>query len=226
MTQEEKKRIAAKAALAYVEEDGVIGVGTGSTVNYFIELLASIQHKIRGTVASSLATEARLKSYGFPVLELNSVSEIPVYIDSADVYTPYCQLIKGKGGALTREKILCAASRQFVCIVDDSKHVRTFSDSLVPIEVIPMARSFVAREIVKLGGMPVYRQDFITDNGNILLDVHHWDIPEPIQLGRTLNNIPGIIGHGLFADCPADCLVVGTAQGIQIIKNNSQIAKR
>lgn len=225
MTQDEKKQIAAKAALEYVEENSIIGVGTGSTVNYFIELLAKIKDKFQGAVASSIATETRLKACGIPVLDLNSVPEVTVYIDSADFYNPHCQLIKGKGGALTREKILCAVSQKFICIVDDSKHTQTFSNCTVPMEVIPMARSFVAREIVKLEGMPVYRQNFLTDNGNVILDVHHWEVPEPIKLERLLNNIPGSVCNGLFADFPADYLVIGMSGGIQLIKNNSQFAK-
>ena len=225
MTLDEKKQIAAKAALEYIEENGIIGVGTGSTVNYFIDYLGKIKHNIQGAVASSVATETRLKSYGIPVLDLNTAPSISVYIDSADVYNSYCQLIKGKGGALTREKILCAASQKFICILDDSKQSQTFSNQPIPIEVIPMARSFVAREIVKLGGVPVYRQNFVTDNGNMILDVHQWTILEPIKLERILNNIPGAVCNGLFADFPADWLLIGTMAGLQIVKNNSQFTK-
>jgi ribose 5-phosphate isomerase A len=220
MTQDEKKQMVAKAALEYIAENAVIGVGTGSTVNYFIHFLADIKHKIQGAVASSRTTEALLKSYGIPVFDLNVVQTVVVYIDSADAYNTDGQLIKGKGGALTREKILVAASQKFICIVDDSKCMEPFADCTVPVEAIPMARSFVAREIITLEGVPTYRQNFLTDNENIILDVNYRIISEPITLERCLNNIPGVVSNGLFADFPADCLLVGTAKGIQTIKNN------
>ena len=219
MTQDELKKHVAKAALEYIPENAIVGVGTGSTVNYFIDFLATIKYKIQGAVASSKATEARLKSLGIPIFDLNTVSEVEITIDSADAYNPYCQLVKGGGGALTREKILAAASHTFLCIVDESKETKIFGTFPIPIEVIPMARSFVAREIVKLEGNPVYRPNFITDNGNIILDVHHWVIAEPIKLERTLNNIPGVVCNGLFADKPADTLLISTQQGLKIIKN-------
>lgn len=218
MIQDEQKKCVAKAALEYLPENGIIGVGTGSTVNYFIDFLPAIKHKIQGAVASSKATEARLKSHGIPIFDLNTVPEVAIYIDSADAYNPYCQLVKGGGGALTREKILAAASNTFLCIVNASKETKIFGTFPIPIEVIPMARSFVAHEIVKLEGMPVYRPNFITDNGNIILDVHHWVIAEPIKLERTLNNIPGVVCNGLFADKPADILLIGNPQGIKTIK--------
>ncbi len=219
MTQDEQKKRVAKAALEYIPENAIIGVGTGSTVNYFIDFLATIKHKIQGAVASSNTTETRLKSQGIPILDLNTVPEIELHIDSADAYNPYCQLVKGGGGALTREKILAAASHRFLCIVDESKEAKIFGTFPIPIEVIPMARSFVAREIVKLEGHPVYRPNFITDNGNVILDVHHWVIAEPIKLERTLNNIPGIVCNGLFADKPADILLISAEKDIKTIRN-------
>lgn len=220
MTQDEQKKQVAKATLEYIPENAIIGVGTGSTVNYFIDFLATIKHRIQGAVASSNATEMLLKSHGIPVFDLNTVPEVEIYIDGADAYNAYCQLVKGGGGALTREKILAAASHQFLCIVDESKETKFFGTFPIPIEVIPMARSFVAREIVKLTGDPVYRQNFITDNGNVILDVHHWVIAEPIKLERTLNNIPGVVCNGLFADKPANIVLVSTSQGIKIFKKS------
>jgi ribose 5-phosphate isomerase A len=218
MTQDEQKESAAKAALEYIPENAIIGVGTGSTVNYFIDFLATIKHKIQGAVASSHATETRLKLQGIPIFDLNTALEVEIYIDSADAYNPYCQLVKGGGGALTREKILATASDTFLCIVDESKETKIFGTFPIPIEVIPMARSFVAREIVKLEGTPVYRPHFITDNGNVILDVYNWVIAEPIKLERTLNNIPGVVCNGLFAAKPADTLLISTQQGIKVIK--------
>lgn len=212
--QDALKKAVAKEALDYVPEKGIIGVGSGSTVHFFIEALATIKHKIEGAVASSLATEARLKAQGIPVFDLNTVNEVSVYIDGADTCNAHRQLIKGGGGALTREKILAAASKKFVCIIDESKFARVLGEFPVAIEVIPMARSFVAREIVKLDGNPVYRPQFITDNGNIILDVYNWVIAEPIKLERTLNNIPGVVGNGIFADYPANIVLMATKQGI------------
>lgn len=211
------KQQVAKKALDYVIEDSIIGIGTGSTTNYFIDYLAGIKHQIQGTVASSKATEARLKSHGIPVFDLNTVNEVSVYIDGADAYNVHRQLVKGGGGALTREKILAAASRQFVCIVDASKEAKVFGEFPIPIEVIPMARSFVAREIVKLNGSPVYREHFVTDNGNLILDVYNWTINQPIQLEQTLNNIPGVVCNGLFADYPANLLLIGSEEGVRIL---------
>ncbi len=182
MTQDEQKEQAAEAALAYIEDDSVVGVGTGSTVNFFIEFLAGIKHRIEGAVSSSLATEALLKNYHIPVLSLNSANELPVYVDGADEATKYLHLIKGGGGALTREKIVAAASKKFICIIDETKLVYVLGTFPLPIEVIPMAQSYVAREIVKLGGQPILREGFTTDNGNIILDVHNLSILKPVEL--------------------------------------------
>ena len=210
------KQAAAQAALDYIPYNCIVGVGTGNTVNYFIDALASIKHKIEGTVASSLATEARLKALHIPVYDLNTVNEISVYIDGADAYNTYLQLVKGGGGALTREKILASASQKFIAIVEEKKYVKVFGEFPIPIEVIPMARSYVAREIVKLGGRPVYREHIITDNGNIILDIHDWLIAEPIKLESQLNNIVGVVCCGLFANRPADMLLIGTTTGVQV----------
>lgn len=218
MNQEALKQAVAIAALDYIEEGMIVGVGTGSTVQFFITALAKMKDKIEGAVASSIATESQLKALGIPVLELNMVNELPIYIDGADACNPYRQLIKGGGGALTREKILASASQRFICIIDESKQMRVLTDKPVPIEVIPMARSFVAREIVKLGGNPIYRQNFTTDNGNIILDVHHWIIAEPIKLEQNLNNIPGIVCNGIFADRKADLVLVSHDQGLTVLR--------
>jgi ribose 5-phosphate isomerase A len=215
MTQDEMKKMVAEAALEYVEPGTVIGIGTGSTANHFIDCLAGIKHKIEGTVASSEASTARLKSHGIPVLDLNSAGELSVYIDGADESNHYLHLIKGGGGALTREKIVAAASRKFVCIADGSKLVDILGTFPLPIEVIPMARSMVARELVKRGGQPVYREGFVTDNGNIILDIHNMEIMEPVALEQDLNNIPGIVTVGLFAKRPADVLLLGTEDGVK-----------
>ncbi len=211
------KQAVAEAALTYVEAGTIIGVGTGSTANFFIDALARIKNRIDGTVASSLATEKRLKSHGIPVLELNEVDGLSVYVDGADESNHYLQLIKGGGGALTREKIVAAASRKFVCIADESKLVDMLGAFPLPIEVIPMARSFVAREMVKLGGKPVYREGFTTDNGNVIIDVHNLEIMEPAKLEAELNNIPGVVTNGLFALRPADVLLLGTPNGVRTV---------
>ena len=218
MTQDEMKKAVAKAAIDYVEVGTVIGIGTGSTANYFIDELAAIKHKIEGTVASSVASTERLKRHGIPVFDLNAVDEISVYIDGADETTRHLHLIKGGGGALTREKIVAAVSRKFVCIVDDTKLVDVLGKFPLPVEVIPMARSFVARQIVKLGGEPVLREGFTTDNGNVILDVHNLEIMEPVKLEETLNNITGVVTNGIFAKRPADVLLVGTPSGVQVLK--------
>jgi ribose 5-phosphate isomerase A len=215
MTQDEMKKMVAEAALDYVETGTVIGIGTGSTANHFIDGLAGIKHKIDGTVASSRASAERLAAHGIPVLDLNSVSEISVYIDGADESTHNLHLIKGGGGALTREKIVAAVSRKFVCIADESKLVDVLGAFPLPIEVIPMARSYVARELVKRGGQPVYREGFTTDNGNIILDVHNLQIMEPVKLEVDLNNIAGVVTVGLFAKRPADVLLLGTGEGVK-----------
>jgi len=209
------KQIAAKAALHHIPDDSIVGVGTGSTVNYFIDALASIKNRLEGTVASSIATEQRLKSHGIRVLDLNTVNQIAVYVDGADEINQRLQMIKGGGGALTREKILACASEQFICIADISKQVALLGSHPLAIEVIPMARSYVARQLVKMGGNPVYRQGFITDNGNIILDVYNLNFSEPLRLEAKLNNITGVVCHGLFAERPADLLILATEQGIK-----------
>jgi ribose 5-phosphate isomerase A len=218
MTQDDKKRQAAEAALAYVEDDTVIGVGTGSTANYFIEQLARIKGRINGAVASSDATAALLKKHGIPVVELNDQFELSLYVDGADEATAHRQLIKGGGGALTREKIVAAASRRFVCIVDDSKMVGVLGRFPLPVEVIPMARSYVGRQLAKRGGQPQYRSGMVTDNGNLILDVHNLEILDAVKLESELNQIAGVVCNGLFARRPADILLVGGDGGVQTIK--------
>ena len=215
MTQDELKKMVAEAAIEYVVPDSIIGVGTGSTANFFIDALASIKHKINGTVASSEASAERLKGHGIPVFELNSVDEISVYIDGADESDQHLHLVKGGGGALTREKIVAACSKKFVCIADESKLVDVLGAFPLPVEVIPMARSFVARELVKLGGRPVYREGFVTDNGNVILDIHDMSIVDPRSLEAQLNGITGVVTNGLFAIKPADVLLLGTESGIK-----------
>ncbi len=215
MTQDDLKKAAAEAALAYIPRNGVIGVGTGTTVNYFIAALASIKNQLDGAVASSVKTAELLKAAGIPVLDLNSAGELAVYVDGADETNEHLQLIKGGGGALTREKIIAACAKQFICIVDEKKLVPLLGKFPLAIEVIPMARSYVARTLVKLGGFPVYREKFITDNGNVILDVHNLDMKDPIHLEQTLNNIVGVVCHGLFAQRPADILLLGTATGVK-----------
>ena len=211
------KRRAAEAALEFLPQDEVIGVGTGSTVNFFIDCLGAVRQRIKGAVASSVATAKRLQAQGIELVDLNEAGTLPVYIDGADEATAHRQLIKGGGGALTREKIIAAASRQFVCIADESKLVGRLGAFPLPVEVIPMARSYVAREIVALGGRPAYRQGFTTDNGNVILDVHGLDILEPIRLEQALNNIAGVVSNGLFAARGADVLLIGSATGVQRI---------
>lgn len=217
MSNEQLKAQVAQAALSYIEEDTIIGIGTGSTVNYFIQALAKIKHLIEGTVASSQASADLLKSHGIPVFDLNVVSEVPVYIDGADEVNKHLQLVKGGGGALTREKIIAAVAKKFVCIVDASKEVGVLGDFPLPVEVIPMARSYVARQIVALGGDPVYREGFVTDNGNIILDIHNLSIVNPIQLERELNNIVGVVCNGLFAERHADVLLLAHANGVKTV---------
>ena len=217
MTPDEKKQQVAKAALEYVVPDTIIGIGTGSTANHFVDALASIKHTIEGTVASSNVTAERLKSHGIPVLELNSIDEISVYIDGADESNRHLHLIKGGGGALTREKIVAAVSKKFVCIADDSKLVDVMGKFPLPVEVIPMARSYVARQIVKMGGNPIWRDGFTTDNGNVILDVHNLQIMEPVKLETELNQIVGVVTNGLFATRPADILLLGSDQGVKKI---------
>jgi ribose 5-phosphate isomerase A len=217
MTPDDMKKMAAAAALEYVETGTVIGIGTGSTANHFIDALAAIKHRIDGTVASSEASAKRLRAHGIPVLDLNSVDELSVYIDGADESNRQLHLIKGGGGALTREKIVAAVSRKFVCIADQSKLVDILGAFPLPVEVIPMARSYIARQLVKHGGQPVYRKGFVTDNGNIILDVHNLEIMEPVKLEEELNNIPGIVTVGIFARRPADLLLLGTPEGVKTL---------
>ncbi len=215
MNQDDMKKAVALAALEFVPKGGVIGVGTGSTANHFIDALATIKGRIDGAVASSVATAERLKKHGIPVLDLNEAGTLTVYIDGADEATIHKALIKGGGGALTREKIVAAASRSFVCIADESKLVDILGRFPLPIEVIPMARSFVARELVALGGEPVLRQGFQTDNGNVILDVHGLKILDPVALEERLNHITGIVTNGLFARRGADILLLGTKNGVR-----------
>lgn len=216
MNQDAMKKLAAKAALEYVD-DGLIGVGTGSTVNHFIDLLATIKGRIQGAVSSSETSTIRMKDRGIPVLDLNYAGELDLYVDGADESNRQLQLIKGGGGALTREKIVAAASKQFVCIADGSKLVDVLGEFPLPVEVIPMARGHVARQLVKLGGTPVWREGFVTDNGNLILDVKHLEIMEPPKLEQAINNIAGVVTVGIFALRPADVLILGTEEGAKTI---------
>ncbi len=215
MPPDEQKRLVAQAALTYVQEHQILGIGTGSTVNYFIDALAQARIPLEACVPSSKATAERLKGYRLPILELDQVPQVHCYIDGADECDGYRRLIKGGGGALTREKILACASEKFIAIIDASKRVPYLGKFPLPIEVIPMARSFVARQIVALGGLPVYREGFITDNGNYILDIHNLDISQPIALEETLNNITGIVENGLFAKKPADLVLMVGDDGLQ-----------
>lgn len=217
MTQDEMKRKAAEAAMEYIVADSIIGVGTGSTVNHFIDCLADIKNKIEGAVSSSEASTALLKKAGIEVFDTNNVSNIPVYVDGADESDHYLNLIKGGGGALTREKIIAGMSDKFVCIADESKLVDVMGNFPLPVEVIPMARSFIARELVKLGGEPVWREGFITDNGNVILDVHNLEILEPAKLEDTINRMAGVVTVGIFAHRPADVLILGTPEGAKTV---------
>jgi ribose 5-phosphate isomerase A len=207
------KKAAAIAALEFVKPNMILGIGTGSTVNIFIDELSKIKHKIEGVVASSIATAERLRQYGFNLIELNEIATVPLYIDGADELNDFLTLIKGGGGALTREKILAAVAEKFICIADHSKLVKALGHYPLPIEVIPMARGYVAREIVKLGGDPVYRQGFVTDNGNIILDIHNLIIQQPIALEEKLNNIVGVVTNGVFAKRGADLALIGFLDG-------------
>ncbi len=217
MAAEQQKKAAALAALDYVIRGEVVGVGTGSTVNFFIDALAGIKGDIAGAVSSSEASTRRLRDHGIRVLDLNEVGDIPVYVDGADEANRHLQLIKGGGGALTREKIVAAAARRFVCIADESKLVDVLGEFPLPVEVIPMARSFVARQLVKLGGRPELRQGVTTDNGNLILDVRGLSIAEPIALEREINDIPGVVTNGIFALRPADVLLLGGAAGVRTL---------
>ncbi|WP_333608302.1 ribose-5-phosphate isomerase RpiA [Arsukibacterium sp.] len=218
MTQDEMKRKAAWAALEFVPANSIVGVGTGSTVNHFIEALASIKHQISGTVSSSVQSTDKLRALGIPVLELNDVSEFAVYIDGADEINPQRHMIKGGGAALTREKIVAAVAKRFICIVDSSKQVEVLGQFPLPVEVIPMAAAYVSRELAKLGGTPVLRQGVITDNGNQIIDVHGLSITEPLQFEQQLNNIVGVVTNGIFAQRAADIVLVGSATGTKIIQ--------
>lgn len=212
------KQAAAKAAIAYVPDDRVIGVGSGSTANFFIAELGRIKHRIEAAVASSEASARRLKDLGIRVVDLNSVNEVPVYVDGADEVTRHLAMIKGGGGALTREKIVAAAAGRFVCIADASKRVDVLGKFPLPVEVVPMARSYVARELVKLGGHPEWRQNFVTDNGNVILDVRGFTILDPAGLEGAINQIAGVVTNGLFARRGADVLLLGTERGVETIK--------
>ncbi len=217
MTQDEQKQQVAREAIKYVVDDTYVGVGSGSTANFFIDELAKVKHRIKGAVASSVRTEERLKSHGIPVIELTSVDTLPVYIDGADEVTEHGAMIKGGGGALTREKIVAAVAQKFVCIVDESKLVGVLGNFPLPVEVIPMAKSFAAHELVKLGGHPQLRPHFVTDNGNIILDVEDLRIMNPTALEAKINNIVGVVTNGLFADRGADVILVGTRTGVRTL---------
>ncbi len=218
MTQDEMKKAAGWAALKYVEADTIVGVGTGSTVNHFIDALATMKADIDGAVSSSEASTEKLKSLGIPVYDLNSVDKLSVYVDGADEINAQMSMIKGGGAALTREKIIAAVAAKFICIVDDTKQVGILGNFPLPVEVIPMARSYVARQLVKLGGDPVYREGVITDNGNVILDVYNLKIMEPKKLEQQINAIVGVVTNGLFAERGADVLLVGTQDGVKVLK--------
>lgn len=221
MNQDELKQAVADAALAYIqprlENDTVLGIGTGSTANLFIDALARIKGQIYATVASSEASAQRLREHGIPVYELNTVDSVDFYVDGADESNRSLQLIKGGGAALTREKIVTAVAREFICIADESKLVHTLGAFPLPVEVIPMARSYVARQLVKLGGDPIYREGVVTDNGNVILDVFNFSIPQPLAMEEKINNITGVVTNGLFALKPADILLLGTADGVKTL---------
>jgi len=217
MNQDQKKQRAAAAALDHVQPGTLIGVGTGSTVNFFIDALAGMPQRIAGAVSSSDASTRRLEGHGIPVLDLNSVAGLELYVDGADEATRQLHLLKGGGAALTREKIVAAASRRFVCIVDEAKLVERLGRFPLPVEVIPMARAYVTRELVRLGGRPAWRQGVVTDNGCDILDVHGLDIADPVALERDINQIAGVVTNGLFAHRGADLLIIGTDAGVQIL---------
>jgi ribose 5-phosphate isomerase A len=217
MTQDELKQAVARGAIKYIVDDGVIGVGSGSTVNYFIDELAKVKNRIAGAVASSEKTAERLKRHGIRLFDLNGVNELPVYIDGADEITEHLAMIKGGGGALTREKIVAAVAKKFVCIADESKLVPVLGKFPLPVEVIPMARAYVARQMVKLGGQPKLREGFTTDNGNIVLDLWGLSILNPVELETSINNITGVVANGLFARRGADVLLLGTNSGVKTL---------
>ena len=217
-TQDQLKQQAAEAAISLLPDEGIIGVGTGTTIRYFIEALSAIKHRFEGAVSSSEATTALLKAHRIPVMELNNTGPLDLYVDGADECNRHLQLIKGGGGALTREKVIAAASKQFICIVDQHKQVDLLGRFPLPVEVIPMARSYVARELVKMQGNPVFREQCVTDNGNVILDVQGLEIMQATQLETDINQIPGVVSVGLFALRPADILIVGREAGPDIIR--------
>jgi ribose 5-phosphate isomerase A len=217
MTQDELKQAVAREAIKHVVADAVIGVGTGSTANFFIDELAKIKHRIAGAVASSEKSAERLRAHGIALLELNSVDTLPVYVDGADEITEHMHMVKGGGGALTREKIVAAVAKKFVCIADASKLVPVLGRFPLPVEVIPMARAYVARELVKLGGQPKLREGFRTDNGNVILEISGLEILDPVALETVINNITGVVTNGLFARRGADVLLLGTPSGVKTI---------
>ena len=217
MSADRKKQLAAEAALTYVHEDSIIGIGTGSTVNHFIDAMAARKLRIRGAVSSSEASTARLKGHGIEVLDLNATGDLDVYVDGADESDRHLRLIKGGGAALTREKVVAAASRRFICIADESKLVDVLGRFPLPVEVIPMARSYVARQLVELGGHPIWRESVVTDNGNQIIDVHGMRIVDPKGLETAINQIAGVVTVGLFAHRPADVLILGTENGVKTL---------
>jgi ribose 5-phosphate isomerase A len=218
MTQDANKRQAATEALSFIKEGMALGVGTGSTVDVFIELLAPLANKLSAVVSSSERSTRKLALAGIRTVELNSTGDLDLYVDGADEATKHRHLIKGGGGALTREKIVAAASRRFLCIIDDTKLVATLGRFPLPVEVIPMAQSYVARQMVKAGGQPIWRQDFVTDNGNHIIDVHNLKIVNPIELETRFNQIAGVVSVGIFANRPADILLIGSAAGVKTIQ--------
>ncbi len=215
MDQSAKKMAAAKASLEHIEHGFVLGVGTGSTVNFLIDLLPPLRQRIQAVVSSSEETTKRLEKHGFEVSSLNSVGDLDLYIDGADEATKHLHLVKGGGGALTREKVLAAAARKFVCVVDDSKLVGMLGKFPLPLEVLPMAQAFVARQIIKLRGQPIWRENFVTDNGNHILDVHNLTITNPLEMETRLNQLPGVVTVGIFSHRPADVLLIGEAGGVR-----------
>jgi ribose 5-phosphate isomerase A len=218
MTQDELKKAAGWAALKYVEKDSIVGVGTGSTVNHFIDALGTIREDIKGAVSSSIASTQRLEALGIEVFDLNSVAQLDIYVDGADEIDSNNNMIKGGGAALTREKIVAAVAKTFVCIIDDTKNVDVLGDFPLPVEVLPMARSYVGRELVKLGGDPVYREGVVTDNGNIILDVYNMQITDPKALEIAINGLVGVVTNGLFAARGADVVLAGTQNGVKTTK--------
>ncbi|MDE9565144.1 ribose-5-phosphate isomerase RpiA [Xenorhabdus bovienii] len=217
MTQDELKKAVGWAALEYVKPGTIVGVGTGSTASHFIDALGTIKNQIEGAVSSSEASTEKLKSLGIPIFDCNKVDSLDIYVDGADEINGYMHMIKGGGAALTREKIIAAVAKKFICVIDESKQVDMLGKFPLPVEVIPMARSYVARELVKLGGTPVYRQNVVTDNGNVILDVHNLAILDPVALENKINSIAGVVTVGLFANRSADVVLVGTAGGVKTI---------